>query len=66
MSEQQTGVVKFFDEAKGYGFIRANESEKEFFVHASGRLDEIRQDDEVSFELQEGKKGLNAINVKLI
>ena len=59
------GIVKFFIESKGYGFIKDAESEKEYFVHVSGLIDEIREDDKVTFELQEGKKGLNAVNVKL-
>jgi cold shock protein len=59
------GTVKFFNESKGYGFIKDAESEKEYFVHVSGLIDKINEDDEVTFELQEGKKGLNAVNVKL-
>ncbi len=58
------GTVKFFNELKGFGFIKDSESEKEYFVHASGLVDQIKEGDEVSFELQEGKKGLNAVNVK--
>jgi CspA family cold shock protein len=60
------GKVKFFNESKGFGFIKDNESEKEYFVHVSGLIDEIRENDEVTFELKEGKKGLNAVNVKLL
>ena len=59
------GTVKFFNESKGYGFIKDVETEKEYFVHVSGLIDEINENDEVTFELQEGKKGLNAVNVKL-
>jgi CspA family cold shock protein len=59
------GKVKFFNESKGYGFIKDVESEKEYFVHVSGLIDEINENDDVTFELQEGKKGLNAVNVKL-
>jgi CspA family cold shock protein len=59
------GKVKFFNESKGFGFILDDESGKEHFVHISGLIDEIREDDEVTFELQEGKKGLNAVNVKV-
>jgi cold shock protein len=59
------GIVKFFNESKGYGFVKETGSEKEYFVHISGLIDEIRQDDEVTFELKEGKKGLNAINVRV-
>jgi cold shock protein len=58
------GTVKFFNELKGFGFIKDDESEKEYFVHVSGLIDKIKEGDIVSFELQEGKKGLNAINVK--
>lgn len=61
-----TGKVKFFNETKGYGFIKDQESDKEYFVHVTGLVDKIKEDDEVSFDLQEGKKGLNAVNVKLI
>lgn len=60
------GTVKFFNEAKGFGFITEEGSNEEHFVHHSGLIDEIREGDEVEFELTEGKKGLNAINVKVI
>ena len=59
-----TGSVKFFNESKGYGFIRQDDSEKEYFVHVTGLVDKIQQNDKVSFELSEGRKGVNAINVK--
>ena len=61
----KNGTVKFFNESKGFGFIKEKGSEKEYFVHASGLIDIIRENDEVSFDLVEGKKGLNAANVKL-
>jgi len=60
------GTVKFFNSTKGFGFIKDNESDEEYFVHVSGLQDEINENDEVTFELTEGKKGLNAVNVKLI
>ena len=60
------GTVKFFNDSKGFGFIKDVESEIEYFVHVSGLNDEIRENDEVTFDLQEGKKGLNAVNVKLV
>ncbi|MFT5791661.1 MAG: CspA family cold shock protein [Urechidicola sp.] len=60
------GTVKFFNDAKGFGFITEEGSNKEHFVHISGVIDEIREGDTVEFELQEGKKGLNAVNVKVI
>ncbi len=59
------GKVKFFNESKGFGFIKDSESGNEYFVHVSGLVDQIKEDDEVTFELQQGKKGLNAVNVKL-
>ena len=58
------GVVKFFNEAKGFGFIKG-ENGQEIFVHVSGLKQEIRQNDEVVYDTQEGKKGLNAVNVSL-
>ncbi|WP_103068205.1 cold-shock protein [Aquimarina sediminis] len=60
------GTVKFFNDAKGFGFITEEGSNKEYFVHISGLVDEIREGDEVEFDLKEGKKGLNAVNVKVI
>ena len=60
------GTVKFFNESKGFGFITEEGTNKEHFVHISGLIDEIRENDNVEFELQEGKKGLNAVNVKVI
>ncbi len=60
------GTVKFFNGAKGFGFIIEEESKEEYFVHVSGLIDEIREGDTVEFELKEGRKGLNAVNVKLI
>jgi CspA family cold shock protein len=59
------GTVKFFNDSKGFGFIKDAESTKEYFVHISGCKDEIQENDEVTFDLEEGKKGLNAVNVKL-
>jgi CspA family cold shock protein len=60
------GTVKFFNDAKGFGFITEEGSNQEHFVHISGLIDEVREGDEVEFELTEGKKGLNAVNVKVI
>ncbi len=61
----KNGTVKFFNETKGFGFIKVDNSNEEVFVHVSGLKEEIRQNDEVIFEIQEGKKGLNAVNVRL-
>ncbi len=60
------GTVKFFNDSKGFGFIVEDGSNKEHFVHVSGLVDEIREGDQVEFELTEGKKGLNAVDVKVI
>lgn len=60
-----TGTVKFFNESKGFGFIKDEESDKEYFVHVTGLIDRIKEGDVVTFELKEGKKGLNAVNVKI-
>ncbi len=60
------GTVKFFNESKGFGFIVEEGNNSEHFVHVSGLIDEIRENDEVEFELQEGRKGLNAVNVRVI
>jgi CspA family cold shock protein len=60
------GTVKFFNETKGFGFIKDNESDNEYFVHVSGLIDKVKNDDQVTFELKEGKKGMNAVNVKLL
>jgi len=59
------GTVKFFNDLKGFGFIKDANSPKEYFVHTSGLKDRIKENDEVTFDLQEGRKGLNAVNVKL-
>ena len=60
----KTGTVKFFNEQKGFGFIK-EEGGQDIFVHVSGLKDQIKENDHVVFEVQEGKKGLNAVNVKL-
>jgi len=60
-----TGKVKFFNNSKGFGFIKDDASDKEYFVHVAGLKDQVKENDKVTFDLQEGKKGLNAVNVKL-
>ena len=60
------GTVKFFNETKGFGFITEEGVDKDHFVHVSGLIDEIREGDSVKFDLKEGNKGLNAVNVKVI
>ena len=61
-----TGTVKFFNDSKGFGFITEDSNNKEHFVHVSGLIDDIREGDKVEFDLTEGKKGLNAVDVKVI
>ena len=60
-----TGTVKFFNDSKGFGFIKDEKLGKDIFVHVSDLIDEIRENDEVTYDVQEGKKGLNSVNVKL-
>ncbi|MGB5417558.1 cold shock domain-containing protein [uncultured Algibacter sp.] len=60
------GTVKFFNDSKGFGFITEEGSNTEHFVHISGLIDEIREGDIVEFDLEEGRKGLNAVNVKVV
>ena len=66
MDNKKTGTVKFFNTEKGFGFIKHDDSNKETFVHVSGLINDIKEGDHVEFDLQEGKKGMNAVNVKLI
>jgi CspA family cold shock protein len=62
----QEGTVKFFNETKGFGFITPSNGGADIFVHVSGLKDQIRENDKVSFEVQNGKKGLNAVNVRVL
>ena len=62
----QEGTVKFFNETKGFGFITPANGGQDIFVHVSGLKDQIRENDKVSYEVQNGKKGLNAVNVQVI
>ncbi len=62
----QEGTVKFFNETKGFGFITPSNGGQDIFVHVSGLMDEIRENDKVSYEVQNGQKGLNAVNVKVL
>jgi cold shock protein len=61
----RTGTVKFFNKEKGFGFIVDNSTKEEIFVHTSGLVDEIKEGDTVTFETARGKKGMNAVNVRL-
>lgn len=59
-------TVKFFNDEKGFGFIKEDGSDQDHFVHVSGLIDEIREGDTVEFDLEEGRKGLNAVNVSVV
>jgi len=59
------GIVKFFNEAKGFGFIKDKNISREYFVRLSDCIDKIQENDEVQFELRDGPRGLSAINVRL-
>lgn len=61
-----TGTVKFFNETKGFGFISPENGGDDIFVHTSGLNDDIRENDKVSYEVENGRKGLNAVNVTVI
>ena len=63
---QKEGTVKFFNDQKGFGFISQSENRSDIFVHVTGLIDEIRENDQVQYDVEEGKKGQNAINVKVI
>ncbi|MEJ7676765.1 MAG: cold shock domain-containing protein [Segetibacter sp.] len=62
----KTGKVKFFNVTKGFGFIKADDNNEDVFVHVTGLVDEIKDEDKVSFEVSEGRKGKNAVNVRKI
>ena len=60
------GTVKFFNNSKGFGFIAPDDGGKDVFVHKNGLTDQITEGDKVSYDVEEGQKGLNAVNVKVI
>ncbi len=61
----KTGVIKFFNATKGFGFIKEDGTDAEVFVHITGLIDQpVNQGDKVTYEITEGRKGVNAINVK--
>lgn len=67
MDTKQKGTVKFFNAEKGFGFIKHQDSSKETYVHSSGLISpSIKEGDIVEFDLEEGKKGVNAVNVKIV
>lgn len=60
------GTVKFFNDSKGYGFITPDNGGKDVFVHANGLIDDIREGDKVSYEIEDGRKGPNAVDVRVL
>ncbi|MCB9359853.1 MAG: cold shock domain-containing protein [Flavobacteriales bacterium] len=69
VEEEETvrqGKVSFFDSSKGFGFILDMKSQEKFFVHVSGLIDDVGEDDKVTFELERGMKGMNAVKVKIV
>ena len=62
----QEGTVKFFNKQKGYGFIKSTDTGQDIFVHESGLEDDIRENDKVQYDTEQGRKGLNAVNVKVV
>jgi CspA family cold shock protein len=60
-----SGTVKFFNESKGFGFVVDSSSNEEIFVHVTGLIDNIREGDKVTFNTERGKKGMNAVDVKI-
>lgn len=65
VNTMKEGTVKFFNRSKGFGFIKPDDSDQDVFVHQSGLIDEIQENDSVSFDVERGEKGMNAVNVKL-
>jgi cold shock protein len=66
LNTMQKGTVKFFNSSKGFGFIKPADSGEDIFVHSSGLIDEIRENDQVQYEVEKGKKGLNAVKVQVL
>jgi CspA family cold shock protein len=62
----QQGTVKFFNDEKGFGFITPGTGGSEIFVHNTGLIDKIRENDKVSYDVEQGRKGPNAVNVKIV
>lgn len=66
VNEMKEGTVKFFNNAKGFGFINLKDSDEDIFVHSTNLIDEIKENDQVTFDVEKGDKGLSAIKVRLV
>ncbi len=66
VNTMKEGTVKFFNRTKGFGFIKPKDSDEDVFVHQTGLIDEIHENDRVSFDMKSGEKGMSAVNVKLL
>ncbi len=64
VAETKEGTVKFFNNSKGFGFIKLKDSDEEIFVHSTNLIDKIRENDQVTFEVEKSDKGLNAVKVR--
>ena len=65
-NKMKEGTVKFFNNSKGFGFINIKDSDEDVFVHTTNLIDEIKENDQVTFDVEKGDKGLSAIKVRLI
>ncbi len=65
VNNMKEGTVKFFNNAKGFGFINIKDSDEDVFVHSTNLIDEIKENDQVTFEVEKGEKGLSAVKVRL-
>jgi len=65
-SDKKEGTVKFFNKVKGFGFISLKNSDEEIFVHSTNLIDQIKENDQVTFDVEKGEKGLSAIKVRLV
>lgn len=65
LNDMKEGTVKFFNNTKGFGFINLKDSDEDIFVHSTNLIDQIKENDQVTFEVEKGDKGLSAINVRL-
>lgn len=65
-NEMKEGTVKFFNNTKGFGFIKINDSDEEIFVHSTNLIDDIKENDHVKFDIEKGDKGLSAVKVSLV